>query len=66
VRLGADEDLHHAGQQPVGAVRHVHGLDDEPQRTDLDYRSHSRDQAAQLAYAETGQVVFTAVAPWRN
>ena len=64
--LGSAEDLHHTGQQPIGASAHVCGLSGQPKAVDADHRSNWRIQAAQSGAAVMGQVISMVVAPRRS
>jgi hypothetical protein len=60
------KDLHHPGEQAIGAGAHVHGLDGEPHRIDADHRSSSRIHAAHSAATPHGHVTEIDVAPRRS
>lgn len=64
--LGGAEDLHSAGQQPVGSGPHVDGLHGQPHRVDADHRSSSRIQVAHSAAEEDGHVTVIDRAPRRS
>ena len=63
VRLRGTEDLHNAGQQPIGAGAHVSWLDGQPDRIDPDHRSISRTQLAQAPASDAGQRMTIFVGP---
>ena len=66
VRLRDTEDLHHAGQQSIGAGAHVDGMNRQPDGVDPDHRSSSRIQAAHSSAPAQGQLTLIAVAPRRS
>ena len=63
VRARSPEDLHHAGQQPIGAGAHVHRVDGQPDCVDADHRSISRNQTAHALACDAGQRMVIVVAP---
>ena len=63
--------LHDARKQTLGARAHVHGLDGQPQRVNLNqwhchHRSHSRNQVAHSSTAWVGQWMLIVVEPRRS
>ena len=66
VRLRGAEDLHHAGEQALGAGAHVQRLHGQPQGVDADHRSHAKSQVPQAAASCAGQFTTTLAAPRRN
>ena len=63
VRLRGTKDLHHTGQQPLGAGAHVNRLDGQPGRVDPDHRSISRSQVARAPARDAGQRMTIVVGP---
>ena len=63
VHLRSTKDLHHGGQQSVGAGAHVDRLGRQPDRVDLDHRNTSRNQVAQALARHAGQRMTSFIGP---